>query len=182
MPTRSTRLFFAIFPDLTTVNQIASIGHGLHEDIGPGSKATPPEKLHLTLHYLGQYSGDEPTAEIALARQAADAIHHDPVWIRLDAIGSFDKHGAPAPLVLRARPGTRRMRALRSLRQKLGPEVGKVGLPLQSRFEPHVTLGYSGAHMPLRMVDTVEWQASSFALVLSAGGQYRPLAHWRLQG
>jgi len=67
--------------------------------------------------------------------------------------------------------------ALERLHEAIGAVVAGFGIPLDPRpFAPHVTLarGARGAAPPAQ-APALEWRARGFALVESAGGDYRVL-------
>jgi 2'-5' RNA ligase len=51
------RLFFALQPSATACAQITALGEALRETHGLHSKPIAPERLHITLHHLGDHAG-----------------------------------------------------------------------------------------------------------------------------
>ena len=64
------RLFFAVMPDAVTAARIAELADGLRGDHGLEGWPLACERLHVTLHHLGDYAG-LPPGLLAKAQQAA---------------------------------------------------------------------------------------------------------------
>ena len=51
------RLFFALFPDAEAAMQIAGLARSLREEHGLHGQPLREDRLHVTLHHLGDYAG-----------------------------------------------------------------------------------------------------------------------------
>lgn len=125
------------------------------------ARRTRAERLHVTLHFLGE----RPAAELPALRQALDVT-----WagceLLLDRCSVW--HGGIAVLEASAIPP-----ALAQLHQALAERLARLGAPLEARpWRPHVTLARkaSGAQPP-PFAPPLRWQAAaSHALVRSLPG------------
>ncbi|MEE7547768.1 RNA 2',3'-cyclic phosphodiesterase, partial [Xanthomonas sp. Kuri4-1] len=68
------RLFFAAMPDADTAAGIARITQDLLASGQVQGKALASERLHVTLHHLGDYAGGLPPSLVARAGQAAQRV------------------------------------------------------------------------------------------------------------
>ena len=171
------RLFFAILPDPAAAASIASLAQRLRGEHGLKGKPLPAERLHVTLHFLGDHPG-LPRDLVARAGEAAATVDMPPFEIRFDRAGSFSRP-RHLPFVLRGSDG---VAGLAAFHQMLGATLRKAGLPLgpPASFTPHVTLLYDDRRVAEQPVEPIVWTAREFVLVDSLIGQgvHRPLARW----
>ena len=162
------RLFFALWPDQATRLAL------MRRQAGIEGKPTAPEKLHLTLAFLGlQAASALPDLRAILERVPAR-----PMLLELDTYGHFS-----GPRIawagMRAAPP-----ALFELHDALMRELTGQGLlDLQeSTFRPHVTLARNARAAPAAPFAALRWPAAEMALVESsvATGRYQVLARRRL--
>jgi RNA 2',3'-cyclic 3'-phosphodiesterase len=128
------------------------------------ARTTPvkPERLHLTLHFLGDVAAPRvPEVERALGRVPFAAF-----MLRLREAQTW---GAGIAVL---HPGETPA-GLRELHTQVGLALADVGLPLEQRpYRPHVTLARraAGATPPSRGPD-LEWKVESgFVLARTLGG------------
>ena len=131
---------------------------------------TSPERIHLTLRFLGDQSAeaqDKITAALA-------AVRVKPFFLEIESVGGFPDRGDWRVLwvgVGRSHP------LLHQLRQQVDDALLAAGVHFQLRpFTPHLTLGRC-ADAPAAAVDQWArrhrdftgplWPVSSFALMLS---------------
>jgi 2'-5' RNA ligase len=142
----------------------------------------PPERLHITLHHIGDYTGLPPQVVTAISDVAAK-VRTDPFEVEFDRVASFSGKRGNLPLVLRGGEG---LAELMKFQRGLGTAItrARVGRPVASQFTPHVTLLYDGIQVEERAVEPIRWTVSEFILVHSLLGQTRhiPLARWSLSG
>lgn len=165
------RLFYALWPDAATRAALAAWQASL------GGKPTRPDKLHLTLAFLGQRPASELPALLALLEQLPacamrlefDHVSHFP---RLAIAWAGLAQPSPALLALRGAC----MRAL--AQQGLAPRFE------HDRYTPHVTLARQAPPPPAPATarPAIVWQASELVLVESfkSSGDYRIVASRRL--
>ena len=75
-PRKRRKLFFAILPDAHAAQEIASLGAALDKQHSIGGQPLRPDRLHITLHVIGEYD-ETPQAAVLAARQAGDAVVAD---------------------------------------------------------------------------------------------------------
>lgn len=162
MPEPTLRLFLALWPDAAARDAIAEWLSRWHWPAG--AKAVPPERLHLTLHFLGQVAAHRVEA----AAERLD-VPMAPVTLRLGALQTW-KDGLIVAVPDAVPPG------LRALHGALADALDEADLPREDRpYRPHLTLARraTGAVPPPDPLD-VTWTCDRYALVLSERG-YRPL-------
>jgi 2'-5' RNA ligase len=174
-------LFFALYPDEAAAARIGDLAARLRIDHRLKARVVPPDRLHVTLHYLGAFAG-VPADIVARARAAASQITLPPVEVTLDRIESFSGRRAKRPLVLSGDVDE----SLGALEQTLGTALDDAGIPVRRHpsFTPHVTLLYDERRIARQPVAPIAWTAREFALVRSLLGQsrYKVLARWPLAG
>ena len=98
------RLFFAIFPDAVTAARIARLREALYLELGLRGKPLATERLHATLHHVGDYAG-LPLDIVASAGDAASAVAMPPFTVAFDGAESFRGRPGHRPFVLRGEDG-----------------------------------------------------------------------------
>lgn len=168
------RLFFALWPDASTSDALATLARQVAAECG--GRPTAPGSGHLTLAFLG----DQPR-RIARALSAAAARISAPSFdLVLDSVDCWRKNAiawagvqsAPLPLV--------------ELQQKVARALLVSGLQPEERpFAVHVTLARRITVAVKRpLAPPLVWRVTAFALVESeldaAGARYRVLSSWPL--
>lgn len=174
------RLFFAIFPDADAAVRIAKLARHLCGALGLRGRPLDLERLHVSLHYLGDYAG-LPQSIVTRACQAAAAVASAPFEVGFDHVVSFPGAPGKRPIVLLEAEGTA---ALPAFQQAFAFAMRKAGLGRRAgHFTPHVTLLYDGDGMIARDVEVIRWTVREFVLVhsLVGRGRYIPLARWPLR-
>lgn len=122
------------------------------------------DKLHLTLHFLG----DVASADIDALRAALDGPVA-PFTIPLGAAALW--HGGVAVLEPLAVPPE-----LLALHARLAATLAGLGLPTETRpYRPHVTMARRAAGAVAPPAAALAWPVDSFALMASRAGVYLPL-------
>jgi RNA 2',3'-cyclic 3'-phosphodiesterase len=175
------RLFFAIFPEAAAAARIARLARQLRGEHGLKGKPLETQRLHVTLHHLGDYAG-LPRDIVAASVEAAATVAMSPFEVSFDRALSFPDRPANRPFVLRGGDG---VGALGALQRTLGAALGRAGLAAgraEPPYTPHVTLLYDDSLVAERPVETVAWTVCEFVLVHSLLGRklYVPLARWPL--
>lgn len=174
------RLFFALFPDAAAAARIAGFGDRLRRERGLRGRVLAEERLHVTLHHLGDYAG-VPADVVAAARAAAAAVDAAPFGIVFDRVESFAGRARRRPLVLRGGDG---VAGIEQLQSRLGDAMRRHGLArhVDARFVPHLTLLYDDCTVDAQAIEPIGWSARGFALVHSLLGRstYRVLDRWPL--
>lgn len=161
------RLFFGIWPDHPAAQSLTHLMARLRNDgIMPG-RPVDTDRLHLTLHHLGDFVDQIPPSLLPDARDAAASIRMPPFEIVFDRIG-----GTRGQFLLRASDGSI---ALRHFRQTLSTALIKAGLRRQidHAFTPHITLSYDFSDAPEISIEPIGWTVHEFHLVESLLGKHR---------
>ena len=166
------RLFFALWPEEKLRTRIVRATRA--EVRGTGGKATPPENLHMTLHFLGP----TPDELIAPLIERVAAFPLDPFELTLDQYGYWQR-ARTLWLGLRETPPV-----LAELARDLSRISHELGLPRQRRaFIPHITLARKVNRLtPKDPPPPMQWSVNEFALVESVLGgrhsRYTALEHF----
>ena len=172
--TGTARLFFALWPGPAVRDALSAIARDVQAQCG--GRATRPEKLHLTLFFLGDVERTR-LAEVQAAAAARRAARFDLV---LDRLGYF-RRARIAWLGAEDCPP-----ALTSLVARLTRNLARAGIEGEDRpYVPHITLAREAARQPGGIVfDPVIWPADAFVLVESVRGRsgptYEIVERWQL--
>lgn len=166
-PTQSptARLFVALWPDAAVRGELQRLQQAWSWPAG--AALTPPERLHLTLHFIG----DLARGQVLEVADALAGVAMAPVELLLDTAEVWA--GGVAVLRASAVPA-----ALQRLHLDVRTAVEQaLGVPGERRrFKPHVTLARkAGAALPSGAPLALRWRTDRFALVESASGVYRTL-------
>lgn len=175
---RRAAYFFALWPDRAVRRRLASAAARVPLGEGGAVYRIRPERLHLTLAWLGEID----SVRVDAARRAADEVQALPFLLRLDRLGHF---AGPNALWL----GLSKLPSpLARLKAELDRELLGYGLPVATEpFVPHVTV-QRNVRLPVEgPAEMVDWPVTEFALLRSArsGGKadgYRVVARWKLDG
>jgi 2'-5' RNA ligase len=166
----NTRLFLALWPD-------SAIRHALRERRDAwtwprGASPVHPDKLHVTLHFLG-----EVPSERVPELQAGFAVPFTPFTLSIGlpklwphGIAVLEPHTEPPELL--------------ALHAKLSAALAALGLQPEARdYRPHVTLARRANHAVVPPESApLTWQVDGYALVESKpgdGGGYTVLQAYR---
>jgi len=176
------RLFLGAFLDPNAAERAASLSQSLRKEFNLRGRPLAPDRLHITLHHIGDYAGLPPQV-VAAIRDAAATVRVSPFEVEFDRVASFSGRPGNRPLVLR---GTDGLAELMKFQRDLAAAItrARVGRPVASQFTPHVTLLYDDTQVEERAVEPIRWTVKEFILVHSLLGQTRhvPLARWSLSG
>ncbi len=151
------RLFLALWPSDEVRERLAAARHAWAWP--PRAALVPPERLHLTLHFLGE-------VDAAAVRALSGCLPACPAFtLRLEravlwprGLAVLEASGTPPELL--------------SLHEALAGRLRDLGLPVEARrLRPHVTLARhaEGAVAPESMA-AVAWPVRGYALVRSHAG------------
>ncbi len=164
------RLFFAVMADAPAAGLAAALSRDLLASGQVQGNPLASERLHVTLHHLGDYAGGLPPSLLARAMQAAGTITHPAFEVQFDRVGTFSGRSAQLPCVLRGEDGVRGVSALQAA---LGRSLAHQGVAGDAQFTPHMTLLYSRAPLPQRRIPPLGWRVGEFVLIRSFLGQTR---------
>ncbi|MGV8932238.1 MAG: 2'-5' RNA ligase family protein [Luteimonas sp.] len=175
------RLFFALFPDQEAAARISTLAQSLRGEHRLHGQALREDRLHVTLHHLGDYAG-VPQDVVAQAGVAAARLAVAAFEASFDHVSSFSGRPGNCPLVLRGDQG---LVPLLAMQRELGEsmKIAGIGRWVKSGFIPHVTLLYDARSVAMQPVEPIAWTAREFVLVHSELGQTRHhvLGRWPLR-
>ncbi len=169
-----TRLFFALWPDEEVLAAIRQTCQALEINEG---KAVKPEKLHVTLLFLGDVPNSRIDDLIAMAQSLSlpscelvfNRLEH---WVRPGVL-CLTSDEVPPPL--------------EELVDGLKKGMRKLGLKPEKRpFRPHLTLARKVKKRVItREIEPIHWPVREFTLVASRldenGSNYQVIARWRTE-
>jgi len=162
----SLRLFLALWPDESQRAAISAWQRSWQWP--PGAKLVAPERLHLTLHFIGNVPSarlPELATGLRVPFEAVELEFGDAeVW--RGGIAVLRPHASPEPLL--------------KLQARLATALTALGLPVEDRpYRPHVTLARRAvAAKPPASGPALRWHADSgYVLVRTVfgGGGYQIL-------
>ena len=189
------RLFVALEPPEPVRRRLGTIAAELRRGAPRAAEEVrwvEPERIHLTLQFLGWVPEERIPGIVDALRLAAGAAR--PLALEVKGAGGFPN--ARRPRVLWAGLGGD-LAALAALVADLGRRLGPLGFPPEDRpFSPHLTLGRArdgrgaaglgGALARAAQVEGAPWRASELVLFEShlspRGPRYEPLARVALGG
>lgn len=173
---RRASYFFALWPDAAVRRRLASAAAALPLGEGGVAYRIKPERLHLTLAWLG----DIGRAQVDAALLAGDEVQAKPFLLRLDRSGHFPNAGTAwlGPSTLQP--------TLARLKAELDRELLRYGLPVASEaFVPHLSCQRNVRTLTEMPPFEVLWPVTEFALLRSARSAgkadgYRIVRRWSL--
>jgi RNA 2',3'-cyclic 3'-phosphodiesterase len=164
-------------PDADATESLTRLMARLSRDgLMPG-RPVDPDRLHLTLHHLGDFADQILPSLMPAARTAAATLRMPPFEVVFDRIG-----GTKGQFLLRA---SGELTALRDFRQALTAALIRAGLRrwMDQAFTPHITLSYDFSDSPEMVVEPIAWTVREFVLVQSLLGKHRHIRQgtWPIQ-
>ncbi len=171
---RAVRAFFALSPDATVREGLATLGR----DVARRSRgrAVSPENAHLTLAFIG----DVAKSALPILQGVGDRMPTKGFVLSFDSLGAWRASGV-AWIAPSALPPT-----LLTLHSTLADALVAAGFELETRpFRPHVTLARRCLQpLPRARCTPILWRADQLFLIGSElrpeGPIYRNLASWDL--
>ncbi|QUP55445.1 RNA 2',3'-cyclic phosphodiesterase [Ralstonia syzygii] len=164
------RLFLAVTPDADAARRIAQRVELLRPDVGFKAKPLRAERLHVTLHHLGDFV-ELPAALVTHACEAVAGVALPPFEVTFDQVVSFHGRRDHRPFVLTGGAG---LHALIDFQHALGGALERAGLRVpQTRFVPHITLLYDRGGFAPKPVEPISWTVREFVLIDSWLGKTR---------
>jgi 2'-5' RNA ligase len=158
------KLFFALWPDDAARQALARLQQAVQ------GRLIPPQKLHLTMAFLGQ----QPAATLPALMEILRAVQVPPLRLEIDCYGYFRR-----PRIAWAgmtAPPQELLAAQAELMARL--EGAGFSAATHGEFRPHITLAREAREAPGQFSGTpVVWRVAGLALVESMpDGSYVPLA------
>jgi len=173
---KHARVFFALWPQPQLQAVLGALAEHLQTQCG--GRATPAEKTHVTLFFVGSI-GRESFA--VLESTAGDASGGGSFDLELDTLGYW-KHNRIAWV-----GASRCPEALLTLEADLRQRLVAQGFSAEDRpYVPHVTMVRNASRAPqARRISPLEWRVPDFALVESVptgsgGVRYDVMRRWPL--
>ena len=174
-PKPTDRLFFALFPSEEAIPQIVRISQKLRDQNGLTGKSLSNDRMHVTLHHVGDYAGGLPDGLVEAAQNVASMIAMPAFDVTFDRAMSFSGRPRNRPFVMR---GNERsdggLAALMVFQKTMYLAMCRAGLQgprANAKFAPHVTLMYDDQAIAEQAVEPVSRTAHDFVLVHSLLGQ-----------
>jgi RNA 2',3'-cyclic 3'-phosphodiesterase len=184
------RLFFAMFPTSEAATQIAHVSQQLRNEHGLTGKSLSNDRLHVTLHHVGDYAGGLPSGLVETVQIAAEEVASNvgmlPFDVTFDRAMSFAGSPKNKPFVLRGNEGKAGGLAdLMAFQKAFYLAMCRAGLQgprANAKFAPHVTLMYDSQSVAEQAIEPIRWTAHDFVLVHSLIGQTKHihLGRWDL--
>lgn len=178
--TITDRLFFALQPDAVTAAAIAALAARLHAQLGLKGKPLAPERLHVTLQFIGAFAG-LPQEIVNRACDAAAALTAPQFDVCFDRVMSFSRTDSRRPVVL---VGGDSLGPLYDFQKRFKAAMLRADVPDASgmSFTPHITLLNGDRPLAEQRVEPFCWTVREFALVRSlvGRGQHENLARFPL--
>jgi RNA 2',3'-cyclic 3'-phosphodiesterase len=169
------RLFFALFPSEEAIPQIVKTSQNLREVHGLTGKSLSNDRLHVTLHHVGDYAGGLPEGLVETVQEVASKMAMSAFDVTFDRAMSFAGSPRNKPFVLRGNVGRAGGLAdLMAFQKEFYLSMCRAGLQgprANAKFAPHVTLMYESQAVPEQVIEPIRWAAHDFVLVHSLLGQ-----------
>jgi 2'-5' RNA ligase len=187
------RLFVALDPPEPVRRRLAALAVELRRAAGRAAdeiRWVEPEKIHLTVQFLGAVPEERVPAVEEAVRAAAAAAR--PLSLAVRGAGGFPNARRPR-VVWAGLAGD--VAPLAALAEDLGRRLAPLGFPPEERaFSPHLTLGrardrrgapgMAGALARVAHGDGAPWRAAELVLIEShlspKGPRYEPVARFAL--
>ncbi len=152
------RLFVAVETPQEIRTAIARVIEGL-KGSGAEVRWEEPEKLHITLKFLGNTEEERVPRIIAALEDVAQKV--EPFDIQYASLGTFPPKGQPRVLWVGVRQGEQ---SLKMLAAAVETAMGELGFePEERAFHPHVTIGRvkggRNMHDLLRRMESITFES-----------------------
>jgi RNA 2',3'-cyclic 3'-phosphodiesterase len=182
-PKRPERLFFGLLVGSPTGAELDECRDQVVRDSDLKGARLKTERLHMTVHHVGDYERLPPRFVYA-GRQAAQAVSMPSFEVTFRLVTSFEsmprRDGRPPrwPVVL---PGEGDR--VFEFHKILGAAMERYGLKIAEHFVPHLTLFYASRPITPRAIKPIRFLVDEFVLIHSELGltRYNILDRWRLK-
>ena len=171
MSTDTERLFLALWPEEGVRRQLADLVSACHAQVR--GRPVAPEKLHITLAFLGEL----PQTAAEAVSACVDGLPILNTQLCLDRVGYWPRNGI-------VWAGSREVDpALGSFAADLRGGLARLGFRVERReFSPHVTLLRRVRQRPRLPSPRIDWPVTGIALVRSqlepTGSRYQVVRCW----
>jgi 2'-5' RNA ligase len=175
------RLLFVVTPDAGSASSATQRRQELRAKHGLRGKAIATERLHVTVHHVGDFAG-LPEGIVGKTCAVASAVSMWPFTVEFNGALSFRGRPGNLPFVLQGDDG---VAGLLVLQQRLGRMMENAGLGRANpHYFPHMTLLYGDRFVADEPVKPpIRWAVHEFVLVHSLLGRsrYNVLARFPLR-
>lgn len=179
-PAVTHNVFLALVPEGDAPEHLAALAERLRAERGLKGKVLGAERLHVSLHGIGEYS-EVPSRLVANVAAAVAGLSVPRFDVTFDRVVSFNSGRGKRALVMQAQKA---QPALEQLHRALADALRRNGIcrDVRSYFTPHVTLLYDGKVVPELAVEPITWTVTGFVLIdsLQGEGRHERLGHWPL--
>jgi 2'-5' RNA ligase len=174
------RLLFVVYPDEAASGALAKLGADLRAEHGLTGRSKAG-RMHVTLHFLGDYGIDDWEIVAAKAQRAGNLVAAPPFSARFNNAVSLKRKRA-SPVILRG-PDNAPLVAFQRAVAAAMIEAG-LGDQIKPNFYPIITLLFDNRPVEETAVPPVEWSVREFFLVRSVQGEGRHIVvkRWPLVG
>jgi 2'-5' RNA ligase len=176
----TNRLLFVVIPDASSASDVAQRRQELRAMHRLRGKSVATERLHVTLHHVGDFAG-LPEGIVTKALAVASAISMRPFTVEFNGALSFRGRLGNLPFVLQGDEG---IIGLLILQHRFGRAMENAGLGRANpHYTPHMTLLYGDRAVADEGVRPIGWAVHEFVLVHSLLGRsrYNVLARFPLR-
>lgn len=154
----TARLFLALWPDEATLAELEKRRDAIAWEAG--ASIQPTNRLHLTLHFIGQVPRDRIESLREELRVPGGAIALDLTWLDVwEDIAVLRPRHLALPLL--------------DLQLDLSTRLKTLGLPVNERtFRPHVTLARKAANATAVLGEPIRWRSNGYTLAESDRGYH----------
>jgi len=172
------RLYLGAVPDSAARAKIDRLSAALRRAHRFAGKPTRPDRLHVSLLFLGSFLGSPSQELVRIGHQAGAAVRMPGFDIVFDRSVSFGGRPGQRPFVLVGQDGCG---PLQSLRQQMIEASIRKGVKGWARkaFTPHMTLWYGEREIDEHPIEPIGWTVREFVLIHSLRG-HTHLARWPL--
>ncbi|MDH3690153.1 MAG: RNA 2',3'-cyclic phosphodiesterase [Gammaproteobacteria bacterium] len=165
------RVFYALWPGDDVRHKLAVLAREVGKQ--SGGRMVNPEKLHLTLAFIGTVRSVELDCLVKLAAE----LPQQSFLLTFDRLGYWPNNGI---VWLGCRQSSQQ---LEQLVEGLNQALGRRGYRGAGRkFSPHITLARRANRRPRLKAEPIEWPITGFSLIKSDlspnGSAYSMVAQW----
>jgi 2'-5' RNA ligase len=181
IPEQTDRLFFGVFLEPASFGPFSTFSRRLRGVHGLRGEGLEEERLHVTLHHIGDHAG-LPSSLVDAAMAAADRVQFEAFDLYFDQAMTFghDRRGKK-PYVLLANEACQ---PVMDLHRRLGDALRATlaGRWIRRQFTPHMTLAYDHSVVARHAIEPIGFRVREVRLVHSLLGEHRHvvLGRWPL--
>ncbi len=165
------QLFFALQPDTESASAIHSFAESLRRRHRLRGRLIEPDRLHITLTFLGAAAGAPPPELVRRFSTLAASVAGRPFRVELDHVQNWaEKRNGAGPVVL---VGGDKTIGVDLLHEALVRTLALAGLRKEKVITPHMTLMWDVVGAVADRAGPFTWTAREFLLVESFYGDSR---------